>query len=787
MNRKIIFPLLVLINIFLISWVRPPARREIRVGVYDNPPKIYTDDNGEVMGFWSMILEDIARKENWELIWVYGSWDECLQRLANNEIDIMPDVGLTEDREMLYAFTDEFALISWSRLYVHEGVTVETILDLEGKTVAGLNGSLNFDGPEGIKTLVEKFGVNATFISKTSYEEVFQALERKEVDVGVTNKDFGDFNEHQYHVIRTPIIIQPAHLYFAFTKDAALTPYLSESMDTHLKALKADRSSVYYQALDQYFGETPANTVVEVIPPWFSKLLIIGAGFIVFLLAVSVTSRVQVQKQTKRLRASELRYLALFENNPDHIFWTDPKGMILGYHAASSDQFIQLPEPPTGKNIRVLLPDHLVGTLLMKIKEAIESRELQLYEFQVPVDGDLRDYESRIVASENDEVIVFIRDITERIKAERNLRESEQRFGTLTRVSPVGIFRTDLEGNTTFVNPTWCQISGLSVEEALGTGWLKAVHPDDKAMLAENWKTATLTHTNSVADYRFVHPDGSIVWVIGQAVPEMDTENQVIGYVGTITDITTRKKMEDLKAAVIKAESADKLKSAFLATMSHELRTPLNSIIGFTGILLQKLVGPLSGEQEKQLKMVQGSAYHLLELINDVLDISKIEAGQVTIVREKLDIAAAIRKSMEKISPMAEKKGLALTSSIFPDRIEIFSDQRRVEQILLNLLNNAVKFTEAGQVELECRIEDDAVVTTIRDTGIGIAPEDLKTLFMPFRQVDTGIARQYEGTGLGLSICKRLVELLDGEIWVESELGKGSRFSFALPFQRSGQ
>lgn len=787
MNRKIIFPILVLLNIFLISWTQPPVRREIRVGVYDNPPKIYTDDNGEVLGFWPMILEDIAQKENWNLIWVNGSWDECLQRLENNEIDIMPDVGLTEDREKLYAFTSEFALISWARLYVHEGTTVETILDLEGKTVAGLGGSLNFDGPEGIKTLVKKFGVNATFIGKNSYEEVFQALEQKEVDVGITNKDFGDFNERQYHVTRTPIIIQPTHLYFAFTKDAALTPYLRESIDTHLKAFKTDRNSVYYRALDQYFGETPANTIVEVIPPWIPRMLIIGVGFIVFLLTVSVTSRVQVQKQTNRLRASELRYRALFENNPDHIFWMDPDGSLLGYHAASNYKFVRLPDQMPGKNINAVLPHPLAEALLIKTKKAIESLEMQLYEFQISVDGDLRDYESRIIASENDEVIAFMRDITDRIKAERDLRESEQRFQTLTRVSPVGIFRTDLDGNTTFVNQTWCQIAGLSAEEAMGTGWIKAVHPDDKAMLAENWGTATLTRTNSVADYRFVHLDGSIVWVMGQAVPEMDAENQVIGYVGTITDITTRKKMEDLKAAVIKAESADKLKSAFLATMSHELRTPLNSIIGFTGILLQKLVGPLSEEQEKQLKMVQGSAYHLLELINDVLDISKIEADQVKIISEKFDMVAAIRKSIEKISPMAEKKGLTLTSTIFPGQIDIISDRRRVEQILLNLLNNAVKFTESGEVGLECRIENDKLVTTIRDTGIGIAPEDLKTLFMPFRQVDTGIARQYEGTGLGLSICKRLVELLGGEIWVESEPGKGSSFSFTLPVLRSGQ
>jgi signal transduction histidine kinase len=241
---------------------------------------------------------------------------------------------------------------------------------------------------------------------------------------------------------------------------------------------------------------------------------------------------------------------------------------------------------------------------------------------------------------------------------------------------------------------------------------------------------------------------------------------------------------EDLKEAVKKAESADRLKSAFLATMSHELRTPLNSIIGFTGILLQKLVGPLSEEQEKQLKMVQGSARHLLELINDVLDISKIEADQIMLVTEEFDLCASIMSSVEKVKHPADKKGLKLITDLQPEKLTISSDRRRVEQILINLLNNAVKFTEEGSVTIKSRVIDGRVKVSITDTGIGIREEDLQTLFKPFRQVDTGITRQYEGTGLGLSICKRLVDLLGGSISVTSEPGKGSTFAFDLPLSK---
>jgi len=247
---------------------------------------------------------------------------------------------------------------------------------------------------------------------------------------------------------------------------------------------------------------------------------------------------------------------------------------------------------------------------------------------------------------------------------------------------------------------------------------------------------------------------------------------------------SARQLNEDLKAAVKKAESADRLKSAFLATMSHELRTPLNSIIGFTGILLQKLVGPLSEEQEKQLKMVQGSARHLLELINDVLDISKIEADQIMLVSEDFDICESIQHSVEKVKPMAEKKGLQLETDLQPGAVTITSDRRRVEQVLINLLNNAVKFTESGSVLVESRVLDGRVRVAVIDSGIGIKDEDLQTLFKPFRQVDTGITRQYEGTGLGLSICKRLIDLLGGSIAVSSEPGIGSSFAFDLPLSR---
>ncbi len=782
--RKLLFFLLIAsLNFYLTGYTPVPARRVIHVGVYENPPKIFTDEDGTVSGFWPELIQYIAEKENWEIVWVPGSWEESLDRLAKNEIDILPDVGWTEERSQNFTFSQETVVVSWARLYVHRGSSIETILDLEGKKVAGLQGSLNFDGPEGLKELAAKFNVQCTFIGMNSYLEVFQALANNEVDAGITNKDFGNLNEEEYNIARTPIIVQPTSLRFAFTKDAELTPYLIETIDSHLQVLKAAPDSVYHQALDRYLGENSQKAFIEIIPSWVYVLFFGGGGAILFLLMVSLAARRQVRRQTAELRASEERNRALLNNNPDQILMLNAAGVFLDYHSTSENSFYSLSEEFLGKNVRDVLSSELAEAILDKIRKAIDTNELQTDEYQMVLNGENRDFEGRFSANDKDEVIVILRDITARKQAEKERRESERRYQTLAKVSPVGIFHTNSTGDTTYVNPTWCQITGLSSEEALGDGWLKGVHPEDQKLLAENWQGATLLQSTSMADYRFVRPDGSVVWVIGQAVPEMDSNNQVVGFVGTITDITERKKMEDLKAAVIRAESADRLKSAFLATMSHELRTPLNSIIGFTGILLQKLVGPLNVEQEKQLNMVKGSAHHLLELINDVLDISKIEAGQIDVSHEVFDMRTSILKSVEKITPMAERKGLVVTTEIASQVGMINSDRRRVEQILINLLNNAVKFTEQGEVRLECCIENDWLMTRISDTGIGIKPEDLRTLFKPFQQIDTGLTRQYEGTGLGLSICKRLVDLLGGQITVQSEWMKGSTFIFTLPLE----
>jgi len=231
-------------------------------------------------------------------------------------------------------------------------------------------------------------------------------------------------------------------------------------------------------------------------------------------------------------------------------------------------------------------------------------------------------------------------------------------------------------------------------------------------------------------------------------------------------------------------QELDRLKSQFLANMSHELRTPLNSIIGFTGIILQGLTGKITDEQRKQLDMVYDSGKHLLNLINDVLDLSKIAAGRMEVIPETFYLAEVIDSVIAMITPLATGKNLKLLTTNVPSPdFEIYSDKNKVKQILINLLNNAVKFTERGQVEINTNFppEADEIEISVSDTGIGIKEEVLDSVFYEFRQVEGTVVRDKGGVGLGLSISKKLVELLKGKIWAESEYGVGSRFTFSLP------
>jgi PAS domain S-box-containing protein len=662
---------------------RGTQSRTVHVGVYQNEPKIFIDEDGQAAGIFMDILDEIAIQEGWKLVYVPCEWADCLRALENGQIDLMPDVAYSQDREAMYDFHEIPVLQSWSEVYAAPGSSINKITQLGGKRVAVLKGSIQ---QTGFEQTMNGFGYTVTIIPADSLRQAFNSVADGSADAAIANHFFGDYFYQEYGLVKTTVVFSPASLYYATAEGR--NPDLLAAIDRRLGQWIQISNSPYYMALSHWSTQEPA-------------------------------------------------YRA-----PRYLLW------IIG-----------------GITGLLIIATGIVLLLRQQIK--VRTRTLE--------------------------------------QASEELLKSEQRYQTLARISPVGIFRTEPNGSTTYVNPKWCEISGLSVDQAMGDRWLDAVHADDQEKLSRGWQESTQLEKPSYSEYRFLHPDGTITWVMGQAVPEMNSRDQVIGYVGTVTDITERVQIEmelrslnteleervilrtkELSSAMRQAQEADRLKSAFLATMSHELRTPLNSIIGFTGVLLQGLAGPLNTEQMKQQLMVRDSAYHLLALINDVLDISKIEAGQLEVARSSFDMRAAIEDTMRSVLPQAQKKGLTLTAAIASNVGVLFSDRRRVEQILLNLLSNAIKFTDRGEVQLACLVEGEWLEISVHDTGIGIRPEDLDKLFEPFHQLEVGLNRRHEGTGLGLAICKNLVMLLGGQIRVESEPGAGSTFTFTLPLAPQG-
>ena len=305
-----LFIRILLFLMFLISVesmaVAADDSKVVRVGIYENQPKIFTDDKGIASGFWPDIIKYVASQESWKIEYIHGTWAECLKRLENNEIDIMPDVAFSEERNKTYAFSRETVYTSWSKVYTQKGSGIQSIIDLKGKTIAVLKGSVNVDGPDGIKTLAKLFDIDCTFTEVDSYTRVFELVESGKADAGVTSKDFGNQNETIFNVVGTAIIFQPASLYFSFPKNSSLTSYLVDRIDHHIKILKHDNNSVYYQSLDKWLAIKP--DVKPVTPMWVIWLLI-GIGVLALLLvAGSLILRSQIRSKTKALTEEILRH-----------------------------------------------------------------------------------------------------------------------------------------------------------------------------------------------------------------------------------------------------------------------------------------------------------------------------------------------------------------------------------------------------------------------------------------------------------------------------------------------
>jgi PAS domain S-box-containing protein len=383
-------------------------------------------------------------------------------------------------------------------------------------------------------------------------------------------------------------------------------------------------------------------------------------------------------------------------------------------------------------------------------------------------------------------IIAFTR--KRELDIESKLEENLLRLETLYNNLAAGILILDSDYKIIDLNPIMAEMLGFTKEELMGTSITNITFPEDLEITIMNLENLTSGRNDTYnIEKRYMQKDKKVFWG-NLSVSVLRNENREIQSItGVIVDITPRKQAEEsLYKANEQLKEADKLKSIFLSSMSHELRTPLNSIIGFTGILLQGLAGDLNEEQKKQLGIIKKSSQHLLSLINDILDISKIEAGKLELDCEHFDLKEVMEEIILTFDAIAKDKNLEIKKSI-PKNIILYNDKRRFKQILLNIVSNAIKYTNEGSVRITVNILDNKELEIkILDTGVGIKREDLNRIFEPFQQVDEELTKKVEGTGLGLHLVRKLLSIMNGNISLVSEYGKGSIFTIIMPLKVEG-
>jgi PAS domain S-box-containing protein len=389
-----------------------------------------------------------------------------------------------------------------------------------------------------------------------------------------------------------------------------------------------------------------------------------------------------------------------------------------------------------------------------------------------------------------------------RIDAEAAQRASEERLRLALEVARMVAWEWDPTRDRITTTGNLGEIYGVSSLANSAAGFA-LVHPDDRGRHSATVRAAVENGSGYRSEFRIVRPDtGELAWLEERGAVVRDRQGRRARMVGVVMDVSERKRIEAERERLLtaerlaraEAETADRAKSEFLTTMSHEFRTPLNAIVGYVQLLEMGLPGPVTDDQRGYLTRLRACTRHLLGLVNDVLDLAKVEAGQLVVARERAIAGAAVEAALALAQPDAEARGIAVVNQSDDGLVPYVGDEHRVRQVLLNLLSNAVKFTDSGgRIVVDCATVDDVppggrvagggpwVVIRVRDTGIGIPVEQREAVFGVFHQVEQGMTRTRGGTGLGLAISRRLARLMGGDLTLASEVGRGSEFSLWLP------
>ncbi|BAY37037.1 two-component hybrid sensor and regulator [Nostoc sp. NIES-2111] len=443
-----------------------------------------------------------------------------------------------------------------------------------------------------------------------------------------------------------------------------------------------------------------------------------------------------------------------------------------------------------------LVPQALVLPSPAQLERANQDLQNEILE-RLKVEAELRKYQNHL------EDIVILRtneiskaneklqqEINERQRILEILKESEERYRYLAEAIPQLVWTANANGECDYFNENWCNYTGLTLEESLGSGWLATLHPDDVEQSHAVWLNAVEKGTLYENEYRFKRAvDSSYRWQLGRGFPLKDHQGKVVKWFGTCTDIHEQKQILEERARLLEleqsaraeAETANRLKDEFLAVLSHELRTPLNAILGWSKLLQERQLNPARTSQA--LATIERNATLQVQLIEDLLDISRILQGKLVINITKVNLVIVILTALETMRLAAETKSIEISTRFAPNIGQVMGDSARLQQVVWNLLSNAVKFTpNGGKIEVRLEKVNDYAQIVVSDTGKGISPEFLPYVFDYFRQADSSSTRKFGGLGLGLAIVRKIVEIHGGTVIAQS-LGEeqGATFTVRLP------
>jgi PAS domain S-box-containing protein len=488
-------------------------------------------------------------------------------------------------------------------------------------------------------------------------------------------------------------------------------------------------------------------------------------------------------------------YQLLVESVQDYaIFILDPTGRVLSWNPGAQRIKQYTADEIIGRHFSTFYPPEALDKPAWELEVATREGRVEDEGWRVRKDG-TRFWANVVITALRDESGTLVgfakvtRDLTQRKETEESLRASEERFRLLVHsVRDYAIFMLDPQGRVSSWNEGAQRIKQYTAQEIIGRHFSTFYPPEDVAAGKTEWELEVARREGRVEDEGWrVRKDGTRFWANVIITALRNPAGELVGFTKVTRDLTERreaeaKALESARRAAA-AEAANRAKSEFLAAMSHELRTPLNAIGGYTDLMAMGIGGQVTDEQRGYLEKIERSQRHLLNIINDLLNFSRIEARQIEYDIGRVPLQESIRSVAALLMPQAAEKQVELVLGPCPEGLAARADQVKVEQIILNLCTNAVKFTEAGgHVQVECADAGGGrVEVKVIDTGVGIAPEDTERVFEPFVQVGRGLTSQHEGTGLGLAISRDLARAMDGDLVVRSELGKGSTFTLILP------